>query len=71
MRLGLSLNIPSEMEVAPRYTLLTHFTLLTLSSLFILLPPPTLLTLFSLFILLHDPARPGVNLVPIKISIFI
>ena len=33
----LIIEIPSEMEVAPRYTLLTLLTLLTLFTLFILL----------------------------------
>ena len=45
----LSKKIPSEMEVAPRYALLTLFKLITLFTLFTLL---TLLTLFILFKLL-------------------
>ena len=44
-------NIPSEMEVAPRYTLLTLLTLLTLFTPLTLLTCCTLLTLLTLFIL--------------------
>ena len=50
-----NIEIPSEMEVAPRYTLLglfTLFTLLTLFKLFTVLPLLTLFTLVMLFILL-------------------
>ena len=42
-------KVPSEMEVAPRYKLITLYTLFTLFTLFTLLPLLTLFTLFTRF----------------------
>ena len=46
-------ELPSEMEVAPRYTLLTLLTLLTWFKLWILFTVFTLFTLITLFILFN------------------